>query len=592
MSTGKTVLRGIALVALLACWSQSASAWWNAEWSYRKEITLTPSAAALPAGAPLAPAVVLVRLHEGVFAFAGANADGSDLRFVAEDDKTPLAYHIEKFDPVFNLGFVWVSVPQLKTDGPTKIWMYSGSEQATTLPAARESYDSNQLLVYHFSDASGSAPQDATNYAHHGGGVSVIDDAGLIGGAARFDGSGVLTLPAAPSLQMQAGNAMSWSLWLKPLSAETSTVYDYGAGQFSIGLEGGRPRVRLGGSAPLLAPTPIADGNWHHLGIVASAAGTLSLYVDGQLAGTAPGALPTAQASATLGGAGGSAAIREAYHGSLDELQIYKGELGAAWMLLTAANQGTADKLLSFGGDEEQSSAHTSHMGIILASLTLDAWIAIGVLMVMMLASFAIMYNKARQLNRAVRGNEAFLDLLEKAEGDVLTLYGTLPAKAGDDRQLQAALDSPLHALFDSGLREIRHRNPSLSEDYVLNAASVEAIRAAMETVVVRQTQSLNKLMVLLTIAISGGPFIGLLGTVMGVMITFAAVAAAGDVNVNAIAPGIAAALAATVAGLMVAIPSLFGYNYLLTRVKECGAEMQVFVQEFTTKIAERFHTA
>ena len=55
----------------------------------------------------------------------------------------------------------------------------------------------------------------------------------------------------------------------------------------------------------------------------------------------------------------------------------------------------------------------------------------------------------------------------------------------------------------------------------------------------VRETQKLNNLMVLLTIAISGGPFLGLLGTVVGVMITFAAIAATGDVNVAAIAPGI-----------------------------------------------------
>ena len=71
----------------------------------------------------------------------------------------------------------------------------------------------------------------------------------------------------------------------------------------------------------------------------------------------------------------------------------------------------------------------------------------------------------------------------------------------------------------------------------------------------------MNSQMVLLTIAISGGPFLGLLGTVMGVMITFAAIAASGDVNISAIAPGVAAALLTTVAGLVVAIPALFGYN-------------------------------
>jgi biopolymer transport protein ExbB len=95
--------------------------------------------------------------------------------------------------------------------------------------------------------------------------------------------------------------------------------------------------------------------------------------------------------------------------------------------------------------------------------------------------------------------------------------------------------------------------------------------------------------MVLLTIAISGGPFLGLLGTVVGVMITFAAIAATGDVNINAIAPGTAAALVATVAGLAVAIPCLFGYNYLNSRVKEITADMRVFVDEFVTRIAETY---
>jgi biopolymer transport protein ExbB len=92
---------------------------------------------------------------------------------------------------------------------------------------------------------------------------------------------------------------------------------------------------------------------------------------------------------------------------------------------------------------------------------------------------------------------------------------------------------------------------------------------------------------VILTIAIAGGPFIGLLGTVVGVMITFAAIAAAGDVNVNAIAPGIAAALAATVAGLAVAIPALFAYNYLLGRMKDVNADTRTFSDELITRIGE-----
>ena len=71
-----------------------------------------------------------------------------------------------------------------------------------------------------------------------------------------------------------------------------------------------------------------------------------------------------------------------------------------------------------------------------------------------------------------------------------------------------------------------------------LNGASISAIRAALDSMFVKETQRLNKMMVVLTISISGGPFLGLLGTVVGVMITFAAIAESGDVNVNAIAPG------------------------------------------------------
>ena len=72
-------------------------------------------------------------------------------------------------------------------------------------------------------------------------------------------------------------------------------------------------------------------------------------------------------------------------------------------------------------------------------------------------------------------------------------------------------------------------------------------------------------------------------------MITFAAIAAAGDVNVNAIAPGIAAALLATVAGLAVAIPALFGYNYLAARIKNISSDMSIFVDEFVTRVAETY---
>jgi biopolymer transport protein ExbB len=160
-----------------------------------------------------------------------------------------------------------------------------------------------------------------------------------------------------------------------------------------------------------------------------------------------------------------------------------------------------------------------------------------------------------------------------------------------DEKSLRTIRSASIYRIYRIGTEELRHR---LAKDgregrvsRAISARSVQAIRATLDGGLVRETQKLNRSMVLLTIAISGGPFLGLLGTVIGVMITFAAIAQQGEVNVNSIAPGISAALAATVTGLAVAIPALFGYNYLLSRVKDATSDMQVFIDEFVTKMAE-----
>jgi len=153
---------------------------------------------------------------------------------------------------------------------------------------------------------------------------------------------------------------------------------------------------------------------------------------------------------------------------------------------------------------------------------------------------------------------------------------------------------SSIYRVYHVGVEEMNRRLKKGSRvkesEPRLTSQSMEAVKATMDAALIRELQKLNSQMVLLTIAISGGPFLGLLGTVIGVMITFAAIAVSGEVNVNAIAPGIAGALTATVAGLAVAIPCLFGYNYLGSRIKEITADMQVFVDEFVAKLAEQ-HT-
>jgi biopolymer transport protein ExbB len=195
------------------------------------------------------------------------------------------------------------------------------------------------------------------------------------------------------------------------------------------------------------------------------------------------------------------------------------------------------------------------------------------------------MFNRGVVVTRTRGANKKFRRTLR----DVMREdRGALLPSVPKDRTKSLGASSLL-AIYETGCREVNERlhGGRTLPDGTIAPQSLAAIRSSMDSQMVREIDRLNNLMVLLTIAIAGGPFIGLLGTVVGVMITFAAIAAAGDVNVNAIAPGIAAALLATVAGLAVAIPSLFGYNYLQVRIKGIISEMTVFVDEIVTRIAE-----
>jgi biopolymer transport protein ExbB len=230
--------------------------------------------------------------------------------------------------------------------------------------------------------------------------------------------------------------------------------------------------------------------------------------------------------------------------------------------------------------------------------VTIDGWVVIGILMMMAVVSWFVMARKASYLRRQARGNASFMRHFRELAADLTALdRGGGETKGGEtksggklsvaDRRMRR--DSSLYRLYRVGASEISRRFAGSVRAKVLSVQSIAAIRAALDAAYVQETQRLNKLMVILTIAISGGPFLGLLGTVVGVMITFAAIASTGDVNINAIAPGISAALVATVAGLAVAIPALFGYNYLITNIKNLTSDMQVFIDEFVARMAESY---
>jgi len=591
----------------------SVRAWWDADWPLRKLITIDTTSTGVAITEPIGSTPVLIRLHDGNFRFTYAKPDGTDIRFIAADDRTPLAYHIERFDSLLNEAFIWVNVPGLKPGTKTSFWLYYGSAspKAVKVENAKGTYDADTVLVYHFNEK-GQPCYDFSGEGNNAGNAGIPADGSLIGTGLRLDGKTAVNIPASPSLAWTGGASMTWSAWIKFGAAQANAILFSrrdGENFFLIGADSGVPFVALsyqGGAVRSSAGPAVAPNSWHHLAVVASYA-QITLYLDGDAYGSASALLPAIGGGAVLGGDGSAVNSGTGFVGEMDELEIAKVARPAGFLKFAASEQGpdAGAKILSAGEDEQQSSLFgflkKGYVGVILGSLTPDGWAVICLLGVMFIISWSVMISKAVYLNRVVKANEEFIREWRKASAD-LSVIGEAPQSAAPAPAVKsggakppvgrrsATRNSPLYHIYRLGLEEIQNRLAAESRGggpKGISARSIEAIRASLDGGFVRESQRLSSNMVLLTIAISGGPFLGLLGTVVGVMITFAAVAQAGDVNVNAIAPGIAAALAATVAGLAVAIPSLFGYNYLLTRIKSTLSDMQVFIDEFVTRLAE-----
>ena len=119
------------LICLTVLLPVVALAWWSDDWKQRTAVTLNTSAAGVPIQETLNNVAIPVRLHSGNFDFVGAKLDGSDLRVIAGDDKTPLKFWIERYDSVNELAVVWVLVPNILpgTDKNT-IYVYAGNDKA------------------------------------------------------------------------------------------------------------------------------------------------------------------------------------------------------------------------------------------------------------------------------------------------------------------------------------------------------------------------------------------------------------------------------------------------------------------------------
>jgi biopolymer transport protein TolQ len=118
-----------------------------------------------------------------------------------------------------------------------------------------------------------------------------------------------------------------------------------------------------------------------------------------------------------------------------------------------------------------------------------------------------------------------------------------------------------------------------------LTIGQIETIRSILERTVSDKILELEDKMGFLATAVSVSPFFGLLGTVWGVMMAFISMAVLGKANISGMAPGISGALLTTVVGLLVAIPSLIGYNFLSNYIKQLTVYMDNFVEEFMSKV-------
>ncbi len=586
----------------------AAQAWWNDDWSYRKQLTLDTTVTGLGIVSSPEEVPLLIRLHSGNFGyFLDMKQDGSDIRFVAGDDKTPLTYHIETFDPINELALIWVKVPRLAGNtNLEKIWMYYGSPDVGAGDDGPASFDVNQVLVYHF-DGNGQV-QDQTAYGNHPlQNLGEAIPAALIGAGTRFNGAGPLLIPDSPSLRLLPDAGWTFNAWVK-IPAHQSDAYLLerigDTGSLVIGIDGTRAYISLkdgsGSTQRISAAKELGTGTWYHTAATFKQ-GHAVLYVDGEVVGADDVSISEIGGSIAIGGsrAGGKVLLAD-----VDEIQISNVARSADWIKVSAGGPAFGSTLIVYGEDEQNEGAGPGHsyFRTTLQNVTLDGWVVIGFLAVMSAISWVVMFAKGFVISRTARQNNKFLnhfrneaaenpailDADESPEEEEIELSPMLVAMTGKHGHFQG---SSIYRLYHAGIQELKHRVGSAvgAQVSTMTPQTIDAIRATLDAVMVRESQKLNKQMVLLTIAISGGPFLGLLGTVVGVMITFAAIAASGDVDVNAIAPGIAAALVATVAGLAVAIPALFGYNYLGSRIKDILADMHVFVDEFVTKLAEHY---
>ncbi len=198
------------------------------------------------------------------------------------------------------------------------------------------------------------------------------------------------------------------------------------------------------------------------------------------------------------------------------------------------------------------------------------------------LAWFIMVY-KGLSLYRAKKASESFIRRFREKASPI----GMVKLSSTDISPVAGVCESGIQRLLEFyGVNEEQaEMYASRKPEHTLSSAEIEAVRTALEQEVSDQILELEDKIGLLATAVSVAPFFGLFGTVWGIMVAFCGLATAGRADIAALAPGLSAALLTTVVGLMVAIPSLIGYNLLTITIRKITVYMDNFVEEFLAKI-------
>ena len=217
-----------------------------------------------------------------------------------------------------------------------------------------------------------------------------------------------------------------------------------------------------------------------------------------------------------------------------------------------------------------------------IENATTEGKATVIVLLILSLFSWTIILTKFRQLLIARKAAKKFFDAYASTR-DPLDIK-----KRGEEFD-----GAPAYALYERGADELAYqleKNPvTVKGERRISTSSFEAVKVVLEEAAAAQAMSLEKGMIVLSTAVAGGPFIGLLGTVWGVMSTFAGIAASNSASLTAMAPGVAAALVATVTGLLVAIPAMFAYNFMVTTIRHITQELDGFATRYANQIEHTY---